>query len=175
MSAILDEGNLERVYCGTPLYCSPQLHQKQIYSSKVDSWALGVMLYKMLMGGTTPFDSETLEDLVLKIEDGHYVLKLQEPITIECALFLIQCLQYEESDRISIIEMQEHPFISDRNQGNLLTPLKLDSYNEEMTADSLTEASSFVTESENFVQVEDGAFSVVLSTKDCGILEILKR
>ena len=46
------------------------------------------MLYEMLMG-VTPFHSYEMKDLIAKINDGRYKLTLQEPITIECSLFLI--------------------------------------------------------------------------------------
>ena len=69
------------------MYSSPQLLKKRGYSSKVDTWAIGVMLYELLMG-VTPFHAYEMKDLINKINDGKYVLKLEEPISIECALFL---------------------------------------------------------------------------------------
>ena len=78
--------------------------KKRGYSAKVDTWALGVMLYEMLMG-VTPFHSYEMKDLIAKINDGRYTLNLKEPITIECSLFLIQCLQSNEADRIPMEEL----------------------------------------------------------------------
>ena len=38
-------------YCGTPAYMSPELVKKQPYvGAKADIWALGVMLYVMVVG-----------------------------------------------------------------------------------------------------------------------------
>ena len=91
LSTILDGTNTQLSICGTPLYSSPQLLKKRGYSSKVDTWALGVMLYEMLMG-VTPFHSYEMKDLIAKINDGRYKLTLKEQITIQCSLFLIQCL-----------------------------------------------------------------------------------
>lgn len=56
LSTILDGTNTALSICGTPLYSSPQLLKKRNYSVKVDTWALGVMLYEMLVG-VTPFHS----------------------------------------------------------------------------------------------------------------------
>lgn len=67
----------------------------------MDTWAIGVMLYELLMG-VTPFHAYEMKDLINKINDGKYVLKLEEPVTIECALFLSQCLQTNESDRLNM-------------------------------------------------------------------------
>ena len=71
----------------------------------MDTWALGVIIYEMLMG-VTPFHSYEMKDLIAKINDGRYNLALDEPITVECALFLTQCLQMNENERIPVDELQ---------------------------------------------------------------------
>ena len=88
------------------------------------------MLYEMLMG-VTPFHSYEMKDLIAKINDGRYKLTLKEPITIECSLFLIQCLQSNEADRIPMEELQDHPFISAAMQG-ALTKMEIDSFQKEI-------------------------------------------
>lgn len=50
LSTILDGSNTPLSICGTPLYSSPQLLKKREYTNKVDTWAIGVMLYEMVMG-----------------------------------------------------------------------------------------------------------------------------
>lgn len=44
---------------GTPLYLAPELVQHQRYGTKVDMWALGILLY-MLTGLQAPFSGENL-------------------------------------------------------------------------------------------------------------------
>ena len=78
--------------------------KKRGYSAKVDTWALGVMLYEMMIG-KTPFHSYEMKDLIAKINDGRYKVTLDEPLSIECALFLVQCLQMNENDRIPVEEI----------------------------------------------------------------------
>ncbi|KAI0078257.1 kinase-like protein, partial [Panus rudis PR-1116 ss-1] len=43
-----DEGTQKR--CGTRDYMSPEIYRGEVYSYKVDIWAYGVMLYRMLTG-----------------------------------------------------------------------------------------------------------------------------
>ena len=42
--------------------------------------------------GQTPFHSYEMKDLVAKINDGKYCVATRDPLSIECALFLTQCL-----------------------------------------------------------------------------------
>lgn len=90
------------------------------------------MLYEMLMG-VTPFHSYEMKDLIAKINDGRYTLNLKEPITIECSLFLIQCLQSNEAERISMEELQEHPFISKMLEKVPLTEMQVEQFTEELS------------------------------------------
>lgn len=91
LSTILEGSSSQLSICGTPLYSSPQLLKKRVYSYKVDVWALGIMCYELLMG-QTPFHSFEMKDLIAKINAGKYVVSTKEPLSIECALFLSQCL-----------------------------------------------------------------------------------
>lgn len=92
LSTIVYEGNNSQLsICGTPLYSSPQLLKKKGYSYKVDIWAIGIMCYELLMG-RTPFHSYEMKDLIYKINKGDYTVSLNEPVSVECALFLSSCL-----------------------------------------------------------------------------------
>ena len=105
LSTILEGSNTNLSICGTPLYSSPQLLKKRGYSAKVDTWALGVMLYEMLVG-VTPFHSFEMKDLIAKINDGRYKLSTTgEPAFIETCLFMVQCMQMNEKDRVPVEEL----------------------------------------------------------------------
>ncbi len=64
----------------------------------------------MLMG-RTPFHAYEMKDLIAKINKGDYNIAIREPITIECALFLTQCLQANENDRLNVEQLIDHPFL----------------------------------------------------------------
>ena len=82
------------------------------------------MLYEMMIG-KTPFHSYEMKDLIAKINDGRYKVSLDEPLSIECALFLLQCLQMNENDRIPVEEISLHPFINVDFLEKPLTPINV--------------------------------------------------
>lgn len=132
LSTILEGANTQLTICGTPLYSSPQLLKKRGYSYKVDVWALGIMCYELLMG-QTPFHSYEMKDLIAKINEGKYVVSTKDPLSIECALFLTQCLQANEQDRIDIQQLIEHPFFMHSEDSDVrLTILNPTAYNEDI-------------------------------------------
>lgn len=89
------------------------------------------MLYEMLVG-LTPFHSYEMKDLVAKINDGRYKVSLNEDIKVETCLFLVQCLQMHENDRIPVEELSEHPFIAEELLGTPLSTLDIDTFNNEV-------------------------------------------
>ena len=133
LSTIMDGSNTNMSICGTPLYSSPQLLKKRGYTEKVDTWALGVMLYEMLVG-VTPFHSFEMKDLIAKINDGRYKLSVaeNEQVNIQTCLFLVQTLTMSEKDRLPIEELGEHPLIVEGLISTRLSPLDIEMFNNEI-------------------------------------------
>lgn len=55
--------------CGTPEYAAPELLLNQPYSTPVDVWALGVVVYVLLVG-YTPFAGSSYKELYANIKQG---------------------------------------------------------------------------------------------------------
>ena len=53
---------------GSPIYMAPEILNGQEYSSKVDIWSLGCVLYEMLYG-VCPFEERTMLKLLTAINE----------------------------------------------------------------------------------------------------------
>ena len=128
MSTIVQEGSEQNLtICGTPLYSSPQLLAKKGYSYRVDIWALGILTYELLMA-RTPFHSKKLAELLARINRGDYAIASKDAVSIECAMFLVDCLQADEVRRTSYERIKDHPFlyIGERISFDPITDTQLD-------------------------------------------------
>jgi serine/threonine protein kinase len=53
-----DDDNVS-TFCGTTSYMAPEIFKKSVYDNKVDVWAIGVLMFRMLFGDF-PFKSNPL-------------------------------------------------------------------------------------------------------------------
>jgi serine/threonine protein kinase len=60
------EQDLFSTFCGSPIYMSPELLNKQQYSSKSDLWSVGIILYELITG-TPPYIASNLRQLIKKV------------------------------------------------------------------------------------------------------------
>ena len=63
LSKVLETNQKETFKVGTTLYMAPELFQGVEYDHKVDSWALGVLVYIMI-SGKYPFNGKTRMEII---------------------------------------------------------------------------------------------------------------
>jgi len=121
LSKLVDLGSILKTMCGTPQYIAPEIikgQEKEAYSLKVDCWSLGVILY-IIVSGTPPFTEDrkcgmNLRDQILK-GNYHYYPSLFDRLSKECKSLIDRCLKVDPSERISAIEILEHPWLQDKS------------------------------------------------------------
>lgn len=92
-------------YCGTQIYCAPEVDGHQFYDETVDLWSLGVVLYEMLTGDL-PFENGARPEHVVDI-------RWPEGSTIDgSALDLIrQLVCLDAKSRLPLSKVRTHPWI----------------------------------------------------------------
>ena len=79
------------------------------YDQKADIWSLGTLCYEMLIGKSA-FDSNTMGELVEKVESGSY--KIPANLSKEVVSFLNGMLQYNAKKRLTCNELARHHFLT---------------------------------------------------------------
>jgi len=128
---IVDFGFAKRVYggrtftlCGTPEYLAPELLLTKGHGKGVDWWALGVLLYEMMVG-VTPFcfDPQTRRpntdlpptELYKNILNPQYELSFPSRLTQDACDVIEDFLSYDPLSRLGELtggeaDVQQHPF-----------------------------------------------------------------
>eukprot|EP00929_Paragymnodinium_shiwhaense_P037789 TRINITY_DN2006_c1_g1_i1.p1 TRINITY_DN2006_c1_g1~~TRINITY_DN2006_c1_g1_i1.p1 ORF type:complete len:1139 (-),score=244.67 TRINITY_DN2006_c1_g1_i1:59-3475(-) len=88
---------------GTPTYFAPEICENQPYSSKVDIWAMGVVLFELLTLNL-PFQSNNIPSLVIKIVTLE-VPALPDTISQPTAAVVSKMLQKAAADRPNAVDV----------------------------------------------------------------------
>lgn len=97
-------------FLGSPLYMAPQVLAKEKFSSKCDVWSLGVTIFEILYG-RTPFTAKSPKELLDKLLSEKLYFPENIKKSEEIKNLLRSMLQVKEEDRISWLELFEHPVV----------------------------------------------------------------
>lgn len=120
LAKILPSQELATSYCGTPEYLAPEMVGLSGHDMTVDWWALGVLIYEMLIG-VTPFYNKNRQMLQSKIRHSKIVFpdRFQHKIAYSDKLVDIvhRLLDKDRTKRLGangdVNEILSHPFFSD--------------------------------------------------------------
>tara|TARA_B100000214_G_scaffold172208_1_gene123803 strand:- start:5955 stop:7217 length:1263 start_codon:yes stop_codon:yes gene_type:complete len=95
---------------GTPLYMCPEIYKRERYDSKVDCWALGCLLFELMLL-KPPFMAENIIDLKKNIFKGNYGSLHVVPYSLVLKNLLMRLLNVYPRQRISVQEIINQPTI----------------------------------------------------------------
>lgn len=107
---------LSKTFCGSHAYASPEILKSVPYQPQLsDIWAVGVVLYTMVIG-RLPFSNETNVNVLIKQVSAGPKFPKDRCISDECK-YLIQQILRPANVRISIEEMRRHVWLTEDDSG----------------------------------------------------------
>ena len=107
------DGERKHTVCGTPNYIAPEILENKHsgHSFEVDYWAIGVIVYTLLIG-KPPFETEDVKETYKKITADNYDFPSNVFISDEAKKFIRETLVIEPEKRLTPDQMLAHPFMT---------------------------------------------------------------
>ncbi|KAL4448802.1 hypothetical protein ABPG74_012891 [Tetrahymena malaccensis] len=118
IAGVASKQSVENIDAGSLRYMAPEVlngKTKQI-TPAIDVWAMGVILYMMIVG-EFPFNGPNNNIIMEKITEGVYEIPkdIKKKLSKECLDVIEKTLQVDPTNRISTVDLMNHPFISETN------------------------------------------------------------
>ena len=105
-----------RTVCGTWAYCAPEVISHKSYTSKVDNWTLGVLMF-ILLCGYHPFDcygdlpEPELLDKIMKV-DYEFEDAVWDTVSEQAKQLIRGLLRYKPDERLSLADYLQSEWIT---------------------------------------------------------------
>jgi serine/threonine protein kinase len=116
--SFVDGGDVFSSRCGSPAYVAPEVVTGQPYTTAVDVWSLGVMLYAMATG-ELPFNAIDSDVMLQQIAWGqpHFPCFLSDNLTS----LLVAMLEKDAGRRITLAQIRVHPWLEHTGKWTAVT------------------------------------------------------
>uniref|UniRef100_A0AAY4DKN3 Serine/threonine-protein kinase PLK n=1 Tax=Denticeps clupeoides TaxID=299321 RepID=A0AAY4DKN3_9TELE len=111
--------NRRKTICGTPNYLSPEVLNKQGHGCESDVWALGCVMYTMLMG-RPPFETTNLKETYRCIREARYTVP--STASLPAKQLISSMLAKAPEDRPRLEDIMRHEFFSQGFMPEYLPP-----------------------------------------------------
>lgn len=108
---ISDQDERTISFVGTPNYMSPEMITGDPHSFPVDWWALGILIYELLIG-ESPYDEDS-QDLYSEILTYNFkstIMSLKQTFSHESSSLLVELLEKDPSKRLGDDMIEHHSF-----------------------------------------------------------------
>ncbi|KAH3698953.1 serine/threonine-protein kinase PLK1-like [Dreissena polymorpha] len=102
-------GEKKMTVCGTPNYIAPEVLQKKGHSYEADIWALGCVMYALLVGHP-PFETATLKETYIRITENRF--SIPDWVSPQARNLITKCLTHEPELRPSLDNILIDEFFS---------------------------------------------------------------
>eukprot|EP00794_Sanderia_malayensis_P007991 gene7991-8849_t len=104
-----DDNKKEMSVCGTPNYIAPEVLGKGGHSFEVDTWAIGCVMYTLLVG-RPPFETSCLKDTYMRIRNNEYAIPSR--VSRPAANLIQRLLSERPEDRPSLNTLFKDSFFT---------------------------------------------------------------
>jgi len=114
LARIIQENDMANTMCGSPIYMAPEVLLHGPYTSAVDMWSLGVIIYEILVQKTPFSAAKTQGDLINEIKKlGSTPVSLPPDVDVSPLLrdLVPKLLTVDPSKRMTLKQLVEHPFL----------------------------------------------------------------
>uniref|UniRef100_A0A8C6UQD4 Serine/threonine-protein kinase PLK n=1 Tax=Neogobius melanostomus TaxID=47308 RepID=A0A8C6UQD4_9GOBI len=112
-------GNRRKTICGTPNYLSPEVLNKQGHGCESDIWALGCVMYTMLLG-RPPFETTNLKETYRCIREARY--SMPSSLSPQAKQLISNLLAKTPEDRPNLELILRHDFFTQGFSPERLSP-----------------------------------------------------